>query len=257
MAVPDSVIGSGLPIPGVYKEKQLAAEKAYQDALAGLSQQQSQLDLGYGFQSTTDDKGQSSFQLDPAQRHGMAQNLLRNHADSLQSLREGLTGRGLGRRGLAAQRTNLMRFMQGGEVSQLGNSFANQLSSIYNQRGQALNNKNTAFNNAESEAVQFAIANGLFTPPPPPPPPPPQTPFVDPATVTAQYGPNAVNMGNDIVPPHATPQSTPPGGTIGSNAGMYMTPQSMGGTRQQDLAAALITNKNKAKRDPYYYDGGI
>lgn len=157
-----NVIDSNLPIPGVFKQKQLLAEQQYEQALAALGQQQGQLFTQYGFKGNIGEDGKTTFAIDPAQEHGLALDLLRDHQSSLSNLRENLVGRGLGTRGYSARQQGLLRFMQGGETANLINRFQGAAANIYNQRAQALTNRNMAFNDAESEAVNFALQNGLF-----------------------------------------------------------------------------------------------
>lgn len=163
---PNNVINSGLPLPGVYKEKQLAAEQAYQQALADLGSQQQGLFNQYGFQGQVGDNGAiNGLQINPNQQFGLVQQLLRSQAGSRSDLKNQLSGRGLGKTGLSAQRKRLLNFLQQGDFASLGQRFGRGVSDIARQRGLALGKRQGDFNDAEAEALAYALANGLFDTP--------------------------------------------------------------------------------------------
>lgn len=176
MAIP-----SDSRLPGSYALRQANAEQAYQQALTGLAKDQQDLFSQYGFKGNIDDQGQTSFELDPSRQFGLAQSMLRAHQSDLQDLRSTLRGQGLGSKGLAAKRTNLMRFLRNGDLSDLFGKFTRGASGIYNARTAALGNRNTENNSAESDALDWLKANPL--------------------TALAQQGANAdTNSGNANYP---------------------------------------------------------
>lgn len=170
MAIPNNVIDSGLPIPGVYKNRQQQAETAYQQALIALQQQERSTSQNYGFTGDTDPNtgAQSNIHIDPTQQYSQVLDLLRGHAGNMTNLRNQLTGAHLGKMGLSAKRSNLLRFMQQGQVAGLGTQYSKAMSDIFGQRGAAKRGRDTEFNSAESDAVAYAIANGLFNAAPDP-----------------------------------------------------------------------------------------
>jgi hypothetical protein len=157
------VIGSGLPLPDIYKNRQAGAEQAYQAALADLAKQQRSQFTQYGFQGDVNEEtGAVNASIDPNLQFGLVQQMLRGHSASRTSLKEGTSGRGLGRSGLAKQRQNLLKFLQQGDVASLGQRFNSGIAGIFGQRGNARRNRDMEFNNAEQDALSYAIANGLF-----------------------------------------------------------------------------------------------
>ncbi len=160
---PGNVIGSGLPIPGVYKEKQLSAEQAYQQALQSLAAEQRSTMDQYGFQGDVGDDGSlQNMRINPNQQFSLVNQMLRSGSASRTGLKNELAGRGLGKYGLSAQRKNLLKFLQQGDYAGLGQRFAGKLQGIGRGRSEALSRKQGAFNDAESEALAYALSQGLF-----------------------------------------------------------------------------------------------
>lgn len=158
-----AVIDSGLPLPQIYKQRQTDAQDAYTRAIAQLAQQERGTFQDYGMQGQVDpNSGAVNASIDPNQRFGIVQELLRSHAGNLHSLRETLSGRNLGRTGLAAKRMSALRQQQSGDLSQVTGGFQKRLASLYNQRGAANQDRLREFNMSESDAVQYALQNGLF-----------------------------------------------------------------------------------------------
>ena len=156
------VIGS-LPLPGVYKEKQLAAEAAYQQALAALAAEQRGTFNQFGFEGDVDEKsGAINSRINPNLQFGLVQQMLRGHSSGRTSLKENTSGRGLGKTGLAKQRQNLLKFLQQGDVAGLGQRFHGAIGNIQKERGNARRMRDQEFTQAELEAMQYAMANGLF-----------------------------------------------------------------------------------------------
>lgn len=154
---PRKVIGSGLPIPEVYGERQAAAQRAFEQAMAELSAQERQQSLDFGLRDTG-----GNIEIDPTLSHGLAQKMLRGHSSSLMGARSSMSGRGLGKAGLSRQRERLLRFLQSGETSELANRFTRGKQGFAAQRGALGRGRDDAFNQAESDAILFALQNGLF-----------------------------------------------------------------------------------------------
>lgn len=156
-----AVIGSGLPIPDVYGGKQAAAQRAFEQALIDLQSQDRDMDLQYGMR-----QGAGGTEIDPANQFGLAQSMLRSNSSALSQSRAALTGRGLGKSGLSRQRERLLRFLQEGDLANLGSRYTRGKQGIAGARSGAARSKDSAFNDAEMEAVMFALQNGLFNPAP-------------------------------------------------------------------------------------------
>lgn len=213
MAIPDKVIDSGLPLPAVYKNRQVQAETAYQQALASIGGNQRMSMEQSGF---TGDQGadgaMTNLRIDPTRQYSDVMNTLRGHAQNMHSLRQTLAGQGLrAGKGLAAKRANLLRYMQQGDVTNLGTSLQRTLADYMKQRGDAGRTRTTDYNSAESDAVQYAIANGLFNTPPAP------------GSQGYDVGGNQVNNEPYVDPGGGASQVNPGAAApTGWNAGSYM-----------------------------------
>lgn len=158
-----AVIGSGLPIPEIYGQKQNSAQRAFEEALAELAAQERQTSLDFGYR-----QGQSGYELDPNLQFGLAQQMLRGHSGALTGARASMSGRGLGKAGLSRQRERLLRFLQQGDLASLSGRFTRGMQGIQSGRSSARRGRDDAFNMAEAEALQYAIQNGLFNTATPP-----------------------------------------------------------------------------------------
>lgn len=156
-----------VPVPSIYYTEKDAADSAYQAALNQLAQKQSLLANQFGFKIHTDPSTGALLdtQIDPNNQFSSVMNLMGSHAAGLRNLREQLAGAGLaggGLKGLAAQRAALLRFQQQGQLASLGSNFAGQFGDLTNQRAGAGATRDAAYNQAASDAINFAIQNGLF-----------------------------------------------------------------------------------------------
>jgi hypothetical protein len=146
-------------LPGTYAQRQNDAEGAYQQALASLAKQQESLYNKYGFKGQISDTGNVGFEIDPNKQYGLAQRMLSQHQGDIQNLRTDLTGRGLGTKGLAAKRTGLLKYLQGGDLASLMNNFVGDAGGILNSRNIALTQKNSANTGAEQDALDWIRQN--------------------------------------------------------------------------------------------------
>lgn len=151
-------------LPGAYQGQQIDAEAAYQTALQNIATQQAQAMQSYGFTAQVDPTtgALQNETIDPNDQYSQVMNLLNTHAGAMQTLRNGLLGRGLGNSGLSAQQQALLKFTQAGETSNLGNQFSQQMNTLYGQQNDALTTRNQAFTTAEQNALQYQIQNQLF-----------------------------------------------------------------------------------------------
>ena len=127
-----------------YLDRTVVAQQAYQDALSDLARQQRRLYEDYGFEGDIDEGGKTTFRIDPVKQHGRSQQLLRSHATAMQQLRENLSAKGLGNRGLAAQRARLLRFVQEGDIANLSNRFTDSANAIFRGRAGARRGRDEA-----------------------------------------------------------------------------------------------------------------
>lgn len=151
-------------LPGAYQGQEVDAENAYQQALTNIAQQQAQTMQSYGFTGTPNfATGQlDNLHIDPNDQYSQVMGLLNSHASNIQSLRNGLLGRGLGATGLSAQQQALLKFTQGGETSALGSQFSSTLNDLYGQGQNALTTRNQQFTQAEQSALQAQIQQQQF-----------------------------------------------------------------------------------------------
>jgi hypothetical protein len=163
----DDLTNAGLPIPAIYSSQSASAEKAYQDALAAIAQQQSSLAQRYGFnvQTSPDSGAVTGTEIDPRQEFSNVMSVLTQNAAGLHNLRENLAGRGLaggGMRGLAGQRAALLKYQQQGNLANLGSQFVGQYGQLENQKAGARSTRDQGINEAAQAAINFAIQNGWF-----------------------------------------------------------------------------------------------
>lgn len=156
------------PIPGLagYAGAAALANQAYNNAMARYNQQRSDTLLKYGY---TQDAG-GHLSVDPNNQYGSYQQMLRSEAGQTQGLERAQAASGWGGSSgfLGAQRENL-RYAQGGEQANLGQSLTSALTGISQGEQDAAYNKNAALYQAQETATQNAINNQQFNPGNPPP----------------------------------------------------------------------------------------
>lgn len=159
---------SNLPFQGIYNEDQAAANKAYEDAVTGLKQQRSSINLQYGF----NDQGVE----DPNNQLGAFQMQRGTEAQQLDDARNTSVARGIGTIGLGAQAERGLHLQQDAADNNLLGTYKGLLNQ--NDQGQleAAQGKTASLLAARRAQIQNAIDSGYFTeqtipgedPPPPP-----------------------------------------------------------------------------------------
>lgn len=148
---------------GVYKERQLNAEQAYQQALASLAAEQRNTFNQYGFEGDVDaNTGAITTSINPNLQFGLIQQMLRGHNSGIKNIIENNSSRGLGTTGLAKQRQNLLRFLQQGDVASIGQRFRGAIGNIQNQRGNARRMRDNEFSAAEEAQAYWMMQQGLL-----------------------------------------------------------------------------------------------
>lgn len=142
-------------------------QRIYAGTLADLAKEQRGLFTEYGFSGNVDDSGNSAFQVDPNLQYGRVQDLLRTHAMQRKNVAGELVGRNLGRTGLAAQRSALLKTMQGQDLTGLSNNFLRGITGILGQRGSARAGLNSGLFSLDQDQAGWmgGAGNGTTTSP--------------------------------------------------------------------------------------------
>jgi hypothetical protein len=136
-------------------------QRLYAETLAGIGAGQRETFMDFGFSGdVNENNGAVSFQIDPNLQFGQAQHLLRNHALGRRQLMETNTARGLGKTGLAAQQRNLLKFMQGGDLSNLNARFMGMLGQFNRQRQTATGAYNRDIMGIDFDSARARAAAG-------------------------------------------------------------------------------------------------
>jgi hypothetical protein len=137
-----------------FARRRAELQRLYAESLAGIGAGERETFMNYGFSGDVNqDTGATQFQIDPNLQFGQAQNLLRQHGLGRRQLMETNTARGLGKTGLAAQQKGLLKFMQGGDLTNLNARFMNMLGQLNRSRQAARNDMSSG-----SMAVDFDAA---------------------------------------------------------------------------------------------------
>lgn len=151
---PKSLIGSGL-IPQSFQDQYNAAQGEYETNIAGLGRDERSLFRDFGFTGGINDQGGVNFQVDPTANYGQYQSFIRNLGGQLQAARAQRSGRGLGKKGLARARENLIRFLGEGDRAGLVSNLTKQASGIFGARGQARSARDRVFGQLEGGALDW------------------------------------------------------------------------------------------------------
>jgi hypothetical protein len=148
-----------------FARKRAELQRLYAESLAGIGAGQREAFMGFGFQGDVNqDNGAVSFQIDPNLQFGQAQNLMRQHGLGRRQLMETNTARGLGRTGLAAQQKNLLKFMQGGDLTNLNARFMNMLGQLNRQRQSVTGDYNRGMIDVDWESARARANTPVTTP---------------------------------------------------------------------------------------------
>lgn len=166
------------PIPDVsrYGQAGLLAKTAYQNTLARINRNRSQLIRQYGYAGDVDPNTGvlTNLRVDTHNPYGNLQSMYRTHAAQAQEAAYGAQERGL-RGGLAHKADADLRYQRGMESSQLGTSLTDTLADYQEQQQSARYDFDRALYEAQLEAARNAIGNQDFNPASPDPgqyPPP-------------------------------------------------------------------------------------
>jgi hypothetical protein len=161
-----ALTGSTIPGYGTYGYQQLNAEKAYQQALAGISGRRRSLLSTYGYQADFDEHGLArNVHIDPNSQYGGVQQMLRGDAQASDQAEEGAIGRGLGSgEGLGAQGASDAQYQHGLHSKQLADSLMGGLSDLTQEQTGAEQTHSDSLWQIEHDAAQEALANQDFTP---------------------------------------------------------------------------------------------
>lgn len=138
-----------IPGEGIYQEQQLLAQKAYDEAVNGLSAQRKSIFQQYGFNT----EGTA----DPNNPLGLYQQMRRSHAIDLEGADENRLSRGLSAAGLGAQAESRMRYDQDVEDAGLMRDYLGALG----QNDQGKLSAAQALQQALLQARQQQIADAL------------------------------------------------------------------------------------------------
>lgn len=163
----------GIPVPSIYQAEKDTADTQYQQALAGIAQRQAAVSNQYGFKPTLNQStgALEDMRIDPSLAYSKIMGNLNTHAADMSTLRNNLVGRGLAGAsagqghqltGLAAQRANLLRFQQQGETAGIGADYTGQMGGLQNEQAGALHTRDTGYNQAAMDSINYAISNGMF-----------------------------------------------------------------------------------------------
>lgn len=156
------------PIPGgdIYGWRKLDAEKAYQSALAQLSQRRTGILQQYGYAADFDpETGQAgNIRIDPNSQYGAVQQMLRGQAQQYDAAEAESQARGLGGVGLGAQASTEARYQGGRQTAALGSGLLGDLGSLSQAQLAAKQARDAAQWEAEWEASRAAIEDQAFTP---------------------------------------------------------------------------------------------
>lgn len=149
------------PIPGSggYAAQEALAERAYQEAVAQLTQQRNSLYHQYGL--TT------SGSVDPHSQFGEYQSMLGNEGSALDQARNDAAGRGLGVGGLANQGEKALKTADNTEHLQFQEKVDQEQHNYDNSLINAKTQEQGSILAAEQGAYNNALTQGLFNQPPP------------------------------------------------------------------------------------------
>lgn len=155
-------------IPGAsqYAGAALLAKRAYDNAVASVTQRRQGTLTQYGYKGTVGANGQlTNFAVDPYNPYGQFQQLRRGNAQASSDLFSADAERGIGTSGgLALQDQENLRYGEHAADAALGQGLSNDLSGYQGELNQAAYSRDAALYEAELAAAQAAIANGDFNP---------------------------------------------------------------------------------------------
>ena len=146
------------PGADVYQQEQLAANTAYQNAVAKLNQQRTSTLNSYGYLGQIDPSSGaiSNIRVDPNNPYGQYQTLLRSSAQQSEQAHEAAVGRGLSG-GLANQGDRAAQQQYGAGAYQLGTNLQNALSGYDTNQIDAANQRDQAVTSAQQQAASAAL----------------------------------------------------------------------------------------------------
>ena len=143
-----------------FARRRAELQRLYAESLAGIGAGERETFMNFGFSGDVNqDTGATQFQIDPNLQFGQAQNLLRQHGLGRRQLMETNTARGLGKTGLAAQQKGLLKFMQGGDLTNLNARFMNMLGQLNRSRQAARNDMTSGIMDVDFGAARARAAN--------------------------------------------------------------------------------------------------
>jgi hypothetical protein len=146
---------------GVYRDRQLQAQKAFQDAQASIGTQRQQLRNQFGLRSKTG----GGFEADPYSQYGAVQQLKQRQGSDLSAAWDDASARGVGHVGLGAQREHGLRYAHGAQSQELGNQFTQGLSDLDSAALRAEGDYRNTMMGIDADSIRDAIANRMFNTP--------------------------------------------------------------------------------------------
>lgn len=158
-----TVDSSPIPMPGIYKEQQALAQKAYQTSLANINQRRQAMLTQYGMTGNVDAQGAySNYRIDPANQYGQLQMMKQNQGLQLNDAWNQAAERNLGNSGLAAQGESLLKYSQGGEAAQLGQDFITGMGGLAQEDVSNQDTLAQGMYQAQAQARNEAIQQQMF-----------------------------------------------------------------------------------------------
>lgn len=160
---------TAIPGSALYAQAALAANTAYQKALAQLNQQRTGTLRTYGYLGDIDPKTGvlKNVRVDPNNPYGEFQQLLRSSALNSESAVNDAVARGI-HGGLAHQAERQVQFDHGAASAQLGQSMTDALSQLQQQQNADLEQRDAALYQAELDQARQAMdalaSNGSINP---------------------------------------------------------------------------------------------
>jgi hypothetical protein len=143
----------------------LLGKTAYNNTLARINRQRGSTLQQYGYLGDVDPTTGvlANVRVDPNNRFGDFQSLLRSHADQAQQAEFNSQERGL-HGGMANKAQSDLKYGFGQDSAHLGQNFANQFTDYQDQQSQAKYDYDKALYEQQLQDAQNAIANGDFNP---------------------------------------------------------------------------------------------
>lgn len=155
------------PIPGAdtYATAALNAKTAYQNALTRINSKRQDTLRTYGYLGDIDPTSGtlSNLRVDPYNKFGGLQQMLRSNADEVDQARMAAEERGL-HGGLAHKALSDARYDFGNASQQLGSSLSGTLGGYQDEQSGAAYQRDQSLYQAELDAARLAIENGQFNP---------------------------------------------------------------------------------------------